>query len=103
MNDMVSEQNQMVVQSIRVNNENLSSIKNSLIQTENLVQQTYANVLKGPKPSVNRNGEETPKSSRPRHVGVSDKNKTPSITGTANKVIGKPLSPPKPRQKFLRK
>lgn len=49
---------------------------------------------------VNRN--ETPKSSKPSR-SAGDKNKTPSLSGTSAKVIGKPLSPIKTRPKIVRK
>lgn len=52
---------------------------------------------------ANRN--ETPKTSKPqRSVGENkNKNKTPSLSGTSAKAIGKPLSPIKPRPKIVSK
>lgn len=105
MNATVNHQNQVVVETIRANNENTSSIKTTVMETQDLIKAgekpTYANVFKGSDRMPNRN--ETPKSSKPARPTGDIKNKTPSIIGMANKTIGKPLSPVKSRQRIVRK
>lgn len=109
MHGTVSQQKEVVDESIRAHNENISSIKTSLHQTHSFIQSvkkpTYAKVVSGAKTGHNRNAD-TPKSSRTQGNNGLSKTKTPSAVaaaGTVNKVIGKPLSPEKPRQKIVKK
>lgn len=105
MNATVNQQNQVAAESIRVNNDNTSSIKTAIKETQDLIKAgekpTYANVFKGSYRMADRN--ETPKSSKPSRPTGDNKNKTSSLIGMANKTIGKPLSPVKTRQRIVRK
>lgn len=108
MHGTISKQEEVVVESIRNNNEGLSSIKSSLSQAQSLIQsvkkQTFSSIVKGATTTDNYNyNAETPKSSKAQGKNIPSKTKTPSTAGTANKLIGKPLSPAKPRQKTVKK
>lgn len=101
LNMTVNQRNQDAAESVRVNSENVSSIKTALMETQNLIKSgvkpAYANVVK----NVNRN--ETPKSSKQSRPVGDNKNKTPLVSGTSGNSIGKRLSPPKPRLRTSRK
>lgn len=88
MNDTILQQKEAVGESIKVNNENLSSIKQTLNQTpifnRSDRKQTYASTLKG---AINN---ETPKSSKKSRTMSNSK---PVLSGTSTNVIGKPPSP----------
>lgn len=79
-----------------LNSDDITSIKTSLSE----IKQSYSNVLKS---SLNRNGNETPKSSRTKRASESSKASTPANFGTSKNLIGKPLSPRQSRPKMQRK
>lgn len=89
MNDTLSQHKTIVGESVRMNNENMSSIKKTLSETPRFNQsarkQTYANALKQP-----MNGNTTPLSSKSTQPQRTSK---PTVTGTSNNVIGKEPSP----------
>lgn len=97
MSDQILQQNSTVSDSIRMNNDNITSIKAKLNQTQNLIESSkklsYASILKNSNDDIN---DLTPKSSRASPV--IKKQKTilrPAIDGKSNVSIGKPLSPPR--------
>lgn len=88
MNDTISEQKTTVRESIKLNSENYSSIK-----------QSYAEMLRD---SIKNSGNQTPKTTRPFRTQKPTHTKTPkpnkpTLKGTSQKVIGKPPSPNKIR------
>lgn len=93
MSDVISHQNVAVRESIKLSNENSSSIKETLRRTSefprSVNKNSYANVLKS---HNNSSGIETPKSSK-SHFTRTPKSNTPAVSGTSNNSIGKPLSP----------
>lgn len=107
MDDTVTQAKEVVAESMRVNTENVSSLKTSLEQTQNLVQSvkkpSFSSFLKGPKPTNDRKGVETPRTSKGQRPARDKKIETPSVAGTSTKTIGKPLTPNKPRPRIIRK
>ncbi len=87
MNDTVHQQKVTVGESIKANNENISSIKKTLSLTPRFnSKKSYAEAAK-----EGFNSETvTPKSSRPKQTPRSNK---PVLTGTSTNVIGKQISP----------
>lgn len=93
MNNNILHQKETVAESIKVHSENISTITKSLNQTPNLNRKkTYADAAKAGLRNVNE--IQTPKSSRPKQTSRSTK---PVLTGTSNNVIGKPISPSRPK------
>lgn len=89
MNDTISQQNAVVGHSIKVNNENISSIKETLKQTPIAShRKSYAETVR----PLNRRStvNETPKTSNSTRTPRSTK---PILSGTSQNVIGKPISP----------
>lgn len=85
MNDTILQQKVAVGESIKANNENISSLQKSLNQTP---VRAYANVVKQGLPNRAVNG--TPRSSRPKQTPRFNK---PVLSGTSTHLIGKPISP----------
>lgn len=89
MNDTISQQNTVVGHSIKVNNENISSIKETLKQTPIAShRKSYAETVRPPNRRSTVN--ETPKTSNSTRTPRSTK---PILSGTSQNVIGKPISP----------
>lgn len=92
MNGTVKQQTVAIGDSNKINGENLTSIKESLSQMRNQ-KFSYANVAKeGVKKDM---ANETPKSYRPKQTPKSNK---PVNIGKSTNMIGKPISPVKPKQ-----
>lgn len=107
----IAQQNENEQKSMGLNNEHMSSIKKSLSETQDLIESikkpSYADIAKR---SQRQQSDGTPKSSRvnqPKKTPkVNEPKKTPALSGTAQKVIGKPLSPIQqqdPKRKMERK
>lgn len=62
-------------------------------------KQSYSDVVKKPADKRKWNGMETPRSSRTPRISGASNPKIPGSIGTSNLMIGKPLSPPKQRQR----
>lgn len=95
MHHTIAQQKETFGNSSELNDDHLSSIKNAVIKTHDLIasikKPTIADVVKG---SINnRNNPETPRSRMPRSIPSQTKAKTPSVPGKSNDAIGKPLSP----------
>lgn len=92
MNETIKQQKVTVVESIKVNNDNISMLKKSISQTPNCNhsagKQSYADAAR--KGLKNATLNDTPKSSKSTRTPRSSH---PVLTGTSNNVIGKPLSP----------
>lgn len=77
---------------MRLNNENITSIKETLSGTPRLnsssLKKSYAKAVKGS--NSNNNGQETPKSTKSSRTPRTSK---PVVSGTSGNVIGKLLSP----------
>lgn len=85
MNETVSLQKVAVVDSIKLSNENFSSLKKSLSQAPSFKSsKSYAEMAKQGNIVVN----ETPNTSKPLQTPRSNK---PVMVGTSNNVIGKPI------------
>lgn len=102
LNETVKEQTTVVGESSKFSGESLSSIKESLAEMKSINQESqkrsYAEVAKGAKQAFRGapNLDRTPKTSRSERKANLDK---PVITtGTSTNVIGKPVSPYRPKR-----
>lgn len=103
MRGVITQQKVAVSKSIGINNENISSIKPSLNESQHLIHsvkdQSYSNVVKDTSNQRTQSEVETPKPSKTSRANKSNKTKAPAVFGTSSNVIGKPLSPNQPRPK----
>lgn len=97
MHGTITQQKEAVGESIRLNNDNISSIKTSITETHSLIESvkkpSFTNVVKYGNSTRKSSVNETPKSSKSSHQSGMNKVAKPSITGSSSNTIGKPISP----------